>query len=60
MRTITLSFAAQMTSEASKYQIFLTPEYAQYASTQRFPIRLVREIPSDIQKQIGNILSDKQ
>ncbi len=54
IKAITLAFASQMTSEANKYKIFLTPEYAQYASTQTFPIRLVNEIPSHIIKQIDN------
>ncbi|MBD2775228.1 alpha/beta hydrolase [Iningainema sp. BLCCT55] len=47
IKAITLAFAAQMTTEADKYAIFLTPEYAQSASTQAFPIHLVREIPQD-------------
>ncbi len=45
LKAIALSFAAQMTPEAEKYAIFLTPDYAQFASTQAFPIRLVTEIP---------------
>ncbi|MBW4645546.1 MAG: alpha/beta hydrolase [Goleter apudmare HA4340-LM2] len=47
VRTIALAFAAQMTPESRKYAIFLTPEYAQFASTQTFPIRLVTEIPPE-------------
>jgi predicted dienelactone hydrolase len=47
VRTITLAFAAQMTPEAEKYAIFLTPEYAQFASTPRFPIRLTTDIPPE-------------
>ena len=45
VKAIALSMAAQLTDEASQYAIFLTPEYAQYASTERFPIRLVTKIP---------------
>ncbi|HEY9672528.1 MAG TPA: alpha/beta hydrolase [Waterburya sp.] len=45
VKAIALSMAAQLTNEASQYAIFLTPEYAQYASTERFPIRLVTKIP---------------
>lgn len=45
VEAITLAMAAQLTDEATKYAIFLTPEYAQLASTERFPIRLVTEIP---------------
>lgn len=47
MKTIALAFAAQRTPEANKYAIFLTPEYAQFASTPKFPMRLVTEIPPD-------------
>ncbi|MDZ8051891.1 MAG: alpha/beta hydrolase [Aulosira sp. ZfuVER01] len=45
LQAIALSFAAQLTPEAEKYAVFLTPDYAQFASTQAFPIRLVTEIP---------------
>ncbi|MHC0068441.1 alpha/beta hydrolase [Nostoc sp. UIC 10890] len=60
MKAITLAFASQMTPEANKYQLFLTPEYAQYASTQAFPIRLVTDIPADILKEINNAVSNNQ
>ncbi len=45
LKATALSFAAQMTPEAEKYAVFLTPDYAQFSSTQAFPIRLVTEIP---------------
>ncbi|MBD2355374.1 alpha/beta hydrolase [Tolypothrix sp. FACHB-123] len=45
LQAIALSFAAQLTPEAEKYAVFLTPDYAQFASTQAFPIRLVTQIP---------------
>ncbi|MBD2471993.1 alpha/beta hydrolase [Nostoc sp. FACHB-145] len=60
MKAITLAFASQMTSEANEYKIFLTPEYAQYASKQAFPIRLATEIPADILKEINNAVSNNQ
>jgi predicted dienelactone hydrolase len=60
MKAITLAFASQMTPEANKYQVFITPEYAQYASTQAFPIRLVTDIPADILKEINNAVSNNQ
>ncbi len=46
LQAIALAFAAQMTPEAEKYEVFLTPDYAQFASTQAFPIRLVTRIPT--------------
>lgn len=45
LKALTLAFAAQMTKDASQYSTFLTPDYAQIASTQAFPIRLVTQIP---------------
>ncbi|NEQ20118.1 MAG: alpha/beta hydrolase [Microcoleus sp. SIO2G3] len=47
IKAISLAMAAQLTDEASQYAIFLTPEYAQFASTKAFPIRLVTEIPPE-------------
>jgi predicted dienelactone hydrolase len=47
-KAIVLAMAAQLTPEAEKYAIFLTPDYAQLASTAAFPFRLVREIPPNI------------
>lgn len=48
VKAITLAMAAQLTPEAEKYAIFLTPDYAQVASTTEFPFRIVREIPPDV------------
>lgn len=45
VQAIALAMAAQLTPEAEKYAIFLTPDYAQLASTQVFPFRMVRDIP---------------
>ncbi|MBW4563617.1 MAG: alpha/beta hydrolase [Mojavia pulchra JT2-VF2] len=45
LKAIALAFAAQLTPESEKYAIFLTSDYAQFASTAAFPIRLVTEIP---------------
>ena len=47
VKAIALAMAAQLTDDAARYTIFLTPEYAQYASTERFPIRLVTKIPPE-------------
>ncbi|MBD2292098.1 alpha/beta hydrolase [Anabaena sphaerica FACHB-251] len=45
VKAVTLAMAAQLTPEASKYAVFLTPDYAQVASTRLFPFRLLTEIP---------------
>jgi len=50
VKTIVLAMAAQLTPEAQQYTIFLTPNYAQAASTKAFPFRLVTEIPPDALK----------
>ncbi|MEH2439534.1 alpha/beta hydrolase [Nostoc sp.] len=47
LKAIALAFAAQMTPEAKNYAIFLTPDYAQFASTPAFPFRLITQIPPD-------------
>jgi predicted dienelactone hydrolase len=39
------AFAAQMTTKAKNYAVFLTSDYAQVASKKAFPIRLVTKIP---------------
>ncbi|QLE40217.1 alpha/beta hydrolase [Nostoc sp. C052] len=45
VKAIALAFAAQMTPEAKNYAVFLTSDYAQFASTAAFPFRLITEIP---------------
>ncbi|MEH2053812.1 alpha/beta hydrolase [Nostoc sp.] len=47
VKAIALAFAAQMTPEAKNYAVFLTSDYAQFASTAAFPFRLITEIPPD-------------
>lgn len=47
IKALSLAMAAQLTDEADQFKIFLTPEYAQLASTNAFPIRLVTEIPAE-------------
>ncbi|MBN3958167.1 alpha/beta hydrolase [Nostoc sp. NMS8] len=47
VKAIALAFAFQMTPEAKNYAVFLTSDYAQFASTAAFPFRLITEIPPD-------------
>ncbi|MEH1974348.1 MAG: alpha/beta hydrolase [Nostoc sp.] len=47
VKAIALAFAAQMTPEAKNYAVFLTSDYAQFASTPAFPFRLITQIPPD-------------
>ncbi|ACC82513.1 alpha/beta hydrolase [Nostoc punctiforme] len=57
LKAITLAFAAQMTPEAKNYAIFLTSDYAQFASTKAFPFRLITQIPSNampVVKEFGD------
>ncbi|MEG4046454.1 alpha/beta hydrolase [Microcoleus sp. Pol17_C1] len=48
IKAISLATVAQLTPEADKYAVFLTPEYAQLASTSAIPVRLVTEISPEI------------
>ncbi len=59
VQTIILAFAAQMTPEADKYKVFLTADYAQIASTEEFPFRLVTEITDDAAKAIETVISEQ-
>ncbi|MBD2742683.1 alpha/beta hydrolase [Coleofasciculus sp. FACHB-1120] len=59
MKAIALAMAAQLTDDAAKYAIFLTPEYAQLASTDAFPIRLVTEIPPEAQAVVDKFLENQ-
>lgn len=45
IKAVTLAMAAQGTSEADQYAAFLTPGYAQVASTPLFPFRLLTDLP---------------
>lgn len=59
IKAMTLAFVSKHSSNSStaqSYQALLTPEYAQYASTKSFPIRLVREIPSDVMTVVYEIV----
>lgn len=55
-KSIVLATAAQLTPEAEKYQIFLTPEYYRYISTPAFPVRLIKDIPPETQVFIEELL----
>lgn len=48
VKALTLAMAAQSTPEAGKYAVFLTPAYAQIASTPLFPFRLLTDIPAAV------------
>ncbi|MCG6136225.1 MAG: alpha/beta hydrolase [Nostoc sp. LLA-1] len=55
VKAISLAMAAQLTSEAEKYAVFLTSDYAQIASTPAFPLRLVMEIPPDAMSMLKQL-----
>lgn len=54
IKAISVAMAAQLTPEADKYAVFLTPDYAQYASTAAFPVRLLTQIPPEAQAIVQN------
>ena len=56
VKAIVLAMAAQLTEEAAEYEVFLTPEYANFASTERIPIHLVTEIPPEAKVIIEEVL----
>lgn len=55
-KAFTLAMAAQLTPEAKQYEVFLTPEYYESISTDAFPVRLVTEIPDEIQILVEALL----
>ncbi|WRH66777.1 MAG: hypothetical protein RSE13_25230 [Planktothrix sp. GU0601_MAG3] len=55
-KAMVLATAAQLTPEAQKYQVFLTPEYYQFISTPAFPVRLITDIPPETQVFIEDLL----
>ncbi|WP_254173745.1 alpha/beta hydrolase [Planktothrix pseudagardhii] len=55
-KTIALATAAQLTPDAEKYNVFLTPEYYRSISTQAFPVRLITDIPPETQVFIEELL----
>lgn len=56
VKAIVLAMAAQLTEEAAEYEVFLTPEYANFASTERIPIHLVTEIPPEAKAIMAEVL----
>ena len=56
VKAIALAMAAQLTPDSAKSAIFLTPQYAQYASTNAFPIRLVTELPPKAKAILTNFM----
>lgn len=59
VKAIVLAMAAQLTDEAKQYSIFLTPEYAQLVSTERFPMRLITAIPPQGEAILNDFTQNK-
>ncbi len=49
LQGVSLAFVKQLTPEAKTYQPFLTPAYAQYFSTSQLPLRLVSDLPGNME-----------
>ncbi|WP_293335058.1 alpha/beta hydrolase [Microcoleus sp. CAWBG58] len=60
IKAISLATAAQLTTEADKYAVFLTPEYAQFASTNAIPVRLVTEISSETNAVVQSFIQQSR
>ncbi|MDY6784567.1 MAG: alpha/beta hydrolase [Cyanobacteriota bacterium] len=56
IKAISLAMAAQLTEGGDRYAIFLTPEYAEFASTQRIDFRLARDISPEIVAEMNRVL----
>ena len=59
IKAIALAMAAQLTQASAKSAIFLTPEYAQFASTKAFPIRLVTELPPKAEAILKDFIQNR-
>ena len=55
MRSITLAFLKQDSSQARQYQPFLTPQYAQFLSTPKLSFRLTQKVPSTLSPWLQGI-----
>ncbi len=60
VKAISLSLASQLTDDADKYKIFLTPEYSQLSSTERLPIRLVTKMPAEAEVIIQDVVRNQE
>ncbi|MGL5065627.1 MAG: alpha/beta hydrolase family protein, partial [Microcoleus sp.] len=60
IKAVSLAMAAQMTPEADKYSVFLTSEYAQFASTREIPVRLVTEIPREANAVVQSFIQQNK
>jgi predicted dienelactone hydrolase len=60
IKAVSLAMAAQMTADAGNYAVFLTPEYAHFASTPEMPVRLVTEIPPEVNAAVQSFLQQNQ
>ncbi|BAZ38120.1 hypothetical protein NIES4101_40550 [Calothrix sp. NIES-4101] len=59
IKAVVLAFAAQLTPDAKNYEVFLTPDYAKFSSTEAFPILLVTEIPTDAMDIVKEFVGKK-
>ena len=60
IKAISLAMAAQLTTDADKYAVFLTPDYAQFASTPALPVRLVTEIPPEANAIVETFIKENK
>lgn len=60
IKAISLAMAAQMTADADKYAVFLTPEYAQFVSTNEIPVRLVTQIPPEANVVVQSFIQENK
>ncbi|OCR01683.1 dienelactone hydrolase [Oscillatoriales cyanobacterium USR001] len=60
IKAISLAMAAQLTTDGDQYKVFLTSDYAQFASTSAIPVRLVTEIPPEAEAVVQSFIKENQ
>ena len=60
IKAISLAMAAQLTPDADQYKVFLTPGYAQFASTSAIPVRLITEIPPEAEAVVQSFIKENE
>jgi predicted dienelactone hydrolase len=60
IKAISLAMAAQLTPDADRYKVFLTPGYAQFASTSAIPVRLITEIPPEAEAVVQSFIKENE
>jgi len=58
IKAVSLAMAAQMTPDAEKYAIFLSPEYGQLASKDGFQFLMLRDLPPEAKAVVDSFIKE--